>query len=127
MGSPLSDIMAEIFLYLEDSHIKPLLESKCIPFYSRYVNIIIIYDAICTDPETIVQHANSMPSNLKLIPTLQSTTKSASLTYSSSEKPTSLKLTCTANPQRLTLPLTAYLTTQWNTHWPPTDIILKEC
>jgi hypothetical protein len=74
MGSPLSGIIAEIFLqHLEDSHIKPLLESKCIAFYSRYVDdIIIIYDATCTDPEAIVQHANSIHSNLQLAPTLES-------------------------------------------------------
>jgi len=64
MGSPLSGVMAEIFLHLEDSHIKPLLESKCITFYSRYVDIIIIYDATRNDPETIVQHANAIHSNL---------------------------------------------------------------
>ena len=35
MGSPLSGIIAEIFLqHLEDYHIKPLLESKCLAFYS---------------------------------------------------------------------------------------------
>ena len=72
VGSPLSGIMAEIFLqHLEDSHIKPFLESKCITFYSRYVDdIIIVYDTTCTDPETIVQHANSMHINLQLTPTL---------------------------------------------------------
>ena len=73
MGSPLSGIMTEMFLqHLEDSHIKPLLESKCIIFYSRYVDIIIIYDATRTDPETRVQHANYMHSNLQLTPTLES-------------------------------------------------------
>jgi len=66
--------MVEIFLqHLEDSHIKPLLESKCITFYSRYVDdIIIIYDATHTDPEMIVQHTNAMHSNLQLNPTLES-------------------------------------------------------
>ena len=74
MGSPLSDVMAEIFLQdLEDSRIKPLLESKCVTFYPRYVDDnIIIYDVTRTDSETIVQHANSMHSNLQLTPTLES-------------------------------------------------------
>ena len=46
MGSPLSGTMAEVFLQqLENLHIKPLLDSKCILFYSRYVDdVIIIYD-----------------------------------------------------------------------------------
>ena len=36
MGSPLSGTMAEIFLqHLENSHIKPRLDSKRISFYSR--------------------------------------------------------------------------------------------
>ena len=58
MGSPLSGTMAEIFLqHLEDLHIKPLLDSKCIMFYSRYVyDIVIIYDANRTKPEHILQN-----------------------------------------------------------------------
>jgi len=75
MGSPLSGIIAEIFLqHLEDSHIKPLLDSKCITFYSQHVdNIIVIYDATHTNPETIIllQHANSICSNVQLSSTLE--------------------------------------------------------
>ena len=71
-GSPVSGTMAEIFLqYLENSHIKPLLGSKCIAFCYRYVDdILVIYDATLTNPETIVHHANSMHSNIHLSPTL---------------------------------------------------------
>jgi len=60
MGSPLSGTMAEIFLqHLGNSHIKPLLDSKCIAFYSQYVDdIIVIYDDTRTNPETTVRHAN---------------------------------------------------------------------
>jgi hypothetical protein len=55
MGSPLSGTTAEIFLqHLENLHIKPLLDSKCITFYSRYMDDIIIYDATCTNLETII-------------------------------------------------------------------------
>ena len=70
----LSGILPEIPLQqLEDSHIKSLLESKYIMFYSRYVDdIIVIYNATRTNPETIVQHANSMHSNIQLTPTLES-------------------------------------------------------
>ena len=73
MGSPLSGTMAEIFLQnLEDLHIKPLLDSKYIMFYSRYVdNIVIIYDANRTNPETIIRHANSIHNNMQLSPTLE--------------------------------------------------------
>ena len=73
MGSPFSGTMAEIFLqHLENSHIEPLLDSKCIAFYSRYVDdILVIYDATRTNPETIVHHANSMHSNIHLSTTLE--------------------------------------------------------
>ena len=73
MGSPLSGIIAEIFLqHLEDSHIKSLLDSKCITFYSRYVDdIIAIYDATHTNHETIIQYANSIHSNVQLSPRLE--------------------------------------------------------
>ena len=78
MGPPLSGTMAEIFLqHLENFHIKPLLDSKRISFYSRYVDdVLVIYDATRTNPETIVHHANSMHSNIHLSPTLE--TKSVS-------------------------------------------------
>jgi hypothetical protein len=74
MGSPVSGIIAKVFLqHLENSHIKFLLDSKCIAFYSRYMDdIIIIYDATHTDHKTIVQYANSMHCNLQLTPTLES-------------------------------------------------------
>jgi hypothetical protein len=73
MGSLLSGTVAEIFLkHLEDIHIKPLLDSKRIIFYSCYVDdIIIIYDAYRTNSETIVRHANSIHNNIQLSPTLE--------------------------------------------------------
>jgi hypothetical protein len=73
MGSPLLGTMAETILHhLESTHSKPLLDSKCIAFYSRYVyDILIIYDATRTNPKTIVHHANSMHSNIQLSPTLE--------------------------------------------------------
>jgi len=72
MGSPLSGTVVEIILQrLENSHIKHLLDSKCIAFYSRNVNdILVIYDATRTNPETIVHHANSMYSNIHISLTL---------------------------------------------------------
>ena len=41
VGSPISSTIAEIFLqYLEDIHIKKLLDTKNIIFYTRYVDDI---------------------------------------------------------------------------------------
>jgi hypothetical protein len=73
MGSPISGIIAEMFLQqLENSHIKFLLDSKHITFYSRYVDdIFIIYGTTYTNPDTILQYANSIHNSLQLTPTLE--------------------------------------------------------
>jgi len=59
MGSPISRTIAEIFLqYLEHIHIKPLLDSKWIVLYSRYIDdILSIFDNERTNPNTLVQYA----------------------------------------------------------------------
>ena len=63
------DVVDSCMQHLEDFHIKPLLDLKRISFYSRYVDdILVIYD---TKPETIVHHANSKHSNIRLSPTLE--------------------------------------------------------
>jgi predicted CoA-binding protein len=71
MGSPVSGTMAKICIqYLEDSHIKHLLDSKGITFYSRYVDdIFIICDSSYTIPNAILQYANTIRNNLQLNPT----------------------------------------------------------
>ena len=78
MGSPISGIIAELFLQqLENSHIKFLLESTHThthtAFNSCYVDdILIIYDASCTNTNAIVQYANAMHNSLHFAPTLES-------------------------------------------------------
>jgi hypothetical protein len=66
MGSPLSSIMAEIFLqHLEQSKIKLLLEEKNIVYYNRYVDdIIIIYNQTKITPQYILKHFNAQNKNL---------------------------------------------------------------
>jgi hypothetical protein len=57
---------------LENSHIKFLLDSEHVTFYSRYVDdIFIIYNATCTNPDTITPYANSIHNSLQLTPTLE--------------------------------------------------------
>jgi hypothetical protein len=70
MGSPISNTVAEIFLqYLENTHLKHVLESKHIVFYTRYVDdILIIYNTKYTTPETIHQHINKTRPNLQFTP-----------------------------------------------------------
>ena len=66
------DVVDSCMQHLEDFHIKPLLDSKHISFYSRYVDdILVIYDTTRTNPETVVHYANSMHSNISLSPTLE--------------------------------------------------------
>jgi hypothetical protein len=52
MVSPISNTVAEIFLqYLENTHVKYILESKQIVFYTRYVDdILMIYNRKYTTP-----------------------------------------------------------------------------
>jgi len=46
MGSSISNTIAEIFLqHIENTHLKQLLDTKNIIFYTRYVDdILLIYD-----------------------------------------------------------------------------------
>ena len=55
MGSPISNTIAEIFLqHIENTHLKQLLDTKSIIFYTRYVDdIIMIYDTQCINSNTI--------------------------------------------------------------------------
>ena len=74
MGSPISGTIAEIFLQdLERTHITPLIESKQILYYTRYIDdILIIYDTDNTNPDKLTQHANAMHENLQFNPTQES-------------------------------------------------------
>jgi hypothetical protein len=70
MESPISNTVAEIFLqYLESTHLKHILESKEIVFYTRYVgDILMIHNTKYTTPETIHQHINKTHPNLHFTP-----------------------------------------------------------
>ena len=71
MGSPISGFIAEILLQsLEHTHIKPLLYTKRIILYTRYIDdILMIYNAAQISLDTITRYANSINSNLELNPT----------------------------------------------------------
>jgi len=70
MGSPVSNTVAEIFLqHLENTHLKHILQSKHIIFYTRYVDdILTIYNTKYTTPETLHQHINKTHPNLQFTP-----------------------------------------------------------
>jgi hypothetical protein len=71
MGSPISSVIAEIFLqHFEYIHIKQLLDTKNILLYTGYVDDSPnIYDATRTHPYAIDAHINQMHDNIKLNPT----------------------------------------------------------
>jgi hypothetical protein len=71
MGSPIYNTIAEIFLhYLENTHLKQTLDTKNIRFYTRYVDdILIIYNAKHTTPETIHNLINKTHPTLQFTPT----------------------------------------------------------
>jgi retron-type reverse transcriptase len=77
MGSPISGTIAEIFLqHTENKHIKQLLDSKIIPFYTRYVDdIFIIYDTNRTTTDKMQTYLDHIHENLKLTPTFEDNTQ----------------------------------------------------
>ena len=77
MGSPISSIIAEIFLqYYENMFIKHLLESRNIIYYTRYVDdILIIYDRTDIDPDRLTNSTNSIHRTLSLNQLLRITSK----------------------------------------------------
>ena len=67
MGSPLSGLIAEMFLQnYEDTNIKHLLDTKNIVFYIRYVDdILIIFDTTKIDSHNINAYINNIHKKLK--------------------------------------------------------------
>jgi hypothetical protein len=66
--------MAEIFLqYFEDIHVKQLMDTKNIIFYTRYVDdILIVYDTKRMHPDLLNTYINQIHMNIKLNPTYES-------------------------------------------------------
>jgi len=67
MCSPISGTIVEIFLqHLEHIHIRPLIVSKQILFYTRYINNIpISYDIESTSQDNLTQYTNSIHTDLQ--------------------------------------------------------------
>jgi hypothetical protein len=82
MGSPISGTIAEIFLQrIENRHIKQLLNSKIMTFYTRHVDDIFInYDTNRTTTDEMQTYIENINKNLKLTPTFEDNTQT-SLTY----------------------------------------------
>ena len=71
MGSPISSIIAEIYLqHIEQTYTKHWLESEEITYYRRYVDdILIIYNINHTNEQKISQYINNIHKNLHFKPT----------------------------------------------------------
>jgi hypothetical protein len=73
MGSPISDIIAEIFLqFHENRHLDQLLDELSIIIYTRYVDniIIIIYNTDRNTPDKIQVYPNNLHPKLEFTPTV---------------------------------------------------------
>jgi len=67
MGSPISSLIAEIFLQqYEDANIKHLLDTKKLAYYTTYVDILIIFDMTKINLHTINTYISNIHSNIKL-------------------------------------------------------------
>jgi hypothetical protein len=66
MGSPISGIIAEIFLqWYENLNIKNHMDNKSVILYTRYVDdILIIYDSTKITNQQIIQQANTIHPDL---------------------------------------------------------------
>jgi DNA integrity scanning protein DisA with diadenylate cyclase activity len=94
MGSPISVIVAEIFLqHLENSHLNQILETKNIIFYTRYVDdILIIYDTERTSSETIHNCMNKIHPNLEFTPTQEHNNSISFLDLLINQKPSKIEI-----------------------------------
>jgi len=93
MGSPISGTIAEIFLQLEKNHIKLLIDSNYLTFYTRYVNdILIVYDSTLTTHESMLQYINTIHSNIQVNPTQETNGNVSFLDLSVTRKPTCLAI-----------------------------------
>jgi hypothetical protein len=115
MGSPISGTMAEIFLqHLGNTHVKHLIESNILSFYTRYIDdILIIYDSTLTTPDNIQWYLSTIHNNIQF-----------SLTHENNHSVSFLDLTITRKPSHLDIsiyqkPTTTDTTINFLSNHPP--------
>ena len=127
MGSPISGIMAEIFLqHIEDKH---LIDTKNIIYYIRYVDdILIIYDTRHINDNTIQNYINQIHNNIQLNPTHESNGQINYLDLTIIRNNTKLQIDIyIENPLQRTQRSTTNSTILLNTKQQRTDNISREC
>jgi len=94
MGSPISNLIGEIFLqYFEDKHIKHLLDTKNITFYICYVaDILIIYDTKRIQPDLIITNMNQTHKDIKFNATYENNGQTNFLDLLLIRKPTKTEI-----------------------------------
>jgi len=129
MGSPISNIIAEIFLqHMESTLMNQLFDTKNIAFYTRYVNdILLIYNSQHITPETMHNYINRIHPNLNFNPTYENNNSINFLGLLVIRNQFSLEIDICRKPTRQTPPSTSYPTTRPNTKLQPTAIITTEC
>ena len=129
MGSPISGIMAEVFLqHIEDKHIKHLLDTKNIIHYTRYVDdILVIYDTRYLNENTIQNYIKQIHNNILLNPTHENNDQINYLDLTIIRNDSKLEMTYIENPPQQTLLSTTHPTTPLNTKPQHTDTTSREC
>jgi hypothetical protein len=94
MGSPISGIIAEIFLqFFENRHLNQLLDEKSIIFYTRYVDdIFVIYNAHRTTPEKIHDYLNNLHPNLEFTHTIEENSRISFLDLLITRQPSAIEI-----------------------------------
>ena len=97
---------------LQHTHIKPLLDTKHIIFYTRYTDDkLIIYNTTQNSLGTITHRANNIHNNLELCPTPEQNNRVSFLDLEIIRNTTNLEIIYTENPQTQTPPSAICLTT----------------
>jgi len=75
------------------THIKHLIDSKNLNFYSRYVDdILIVYDSMRITPENILQYTDTIHSSIQLNPTQETNGSICLMGLSITRKATCLEI-----------------------------------
>ena len=122
MGSPISNTVAEIFLqYIENTHLKHILESKQIILYTSYVDdVLMIYNTKYTFPETIHQHINKIHSNLQFTPSHENNNSLCFLDLLLIRQPDKIETDIYRKPTTTDTTINYSPTTPVKTKWPHT-------
>jgi len=120
--------IVEIFLqHIENTHLKQLLDTKSIIFYTWYVDdILLIYDTKCINSNAIHEYINQIHPNLQLTPIHENNNCINFLDLLIMWNPPTRKSIYTRNPQPLTQLSTTYPIIPLNTKSQLTDTISPE-